>query len=88
MDLGATLTTVKLSADAYNALASLKGENESFSDVVRRLTGIQVPLSAFAGAWVGAPRDTVGEVQAFLLRSDQLSRSKLRRLARRKSTDA
>lgn len=31
--------TIGLSDDAYERLAALKGEGESFSDVVRRLTG-------------------------------------------------
>lgn len=31
--------TIGLSDDAYERLAQLKGEDESFSDVVRRLTG-------------------------------------------------
>lgn len=31
--------TIGLADDAYDRLAALKGEGESFSDVVRRLTG-------------------------------------------------
>ncbi len=33
------MRTVGLSEDAYERLAAMKGEGESFSDVVRRLTG-------------------------------------------------
>jgi len=74
--------TITLAEDAYAALAALKHERESFSEVVRRLTGSQVPLSSFAGAWIGAPDIKVREVRAFLTKSERLSRTKLRRLAR------
>ncbi len=77
--------TVTLSEDAYGALASLKREGESFSEVVRRLTGSQVLLSAFAGAWNGVPKERIEEVRAFLKASDRLSRAKLRRLGRGRS---
>lgn len=77
-----TVKTVTLTQDAYTALASLKTEGESFSEVVRRLTGSQVQLSAYAGAWKGAPAAKLRDVRAFLRDSDRLSRRKLRRLAR------
>jgi predicted CopG family antitoxin len=76
--------TVTLSEDAYNALAALKREGESFSEVVRRLTGSQVLLSSFAGAWIGAPESKVQEVRHYLRDGDRLSTAKLRRLARPK----
>lgn len=74
--------TVTLSRDAYDALASLKAEGESFSEVVRRLTGSRAPLSMFAGAWKGAPASEVKSVRQFLSESDRLSQQKLRRLSR------
>lgn len=40
--------TVGLSDDAYERLATVKGEDESFSDVVRRLTGAHL-LRSMAG---------------------------------------
>jgi len=75
--------TVTLSKDAYDALAALKNEGESFSEVVRRLTGSQILLSSYAGAWSGAPESEVKKVRRFLKDSDRISRQKLRRLAAR-----
>jgi predicted CopG family antitoxin len=74
--------TVTLAEDAYDALAALKNEGESFSEVVRRLAGSQVLLTSFAGAWIGAPERKIEEVRRFLRDSDRLSEAKLRRLAR------
>ena len=77
-----SVKTVTLTKDAYDALASLKGEGESFSEVVRRLTGSRILLSAFAGAWRGAPASEVEGVRNFLQEADRLSRTKLRRVSR------
>jgi predicted CopG family antitoxin len=74
--------TVTLSQDAYEALAALKHEGESFSEVIRRISGAQTLLSPYAGAWQGAPEQKLREVDKFLKDSDRLSRQKLRRLAR------
>jgi predicted CopG family antitoxin len=78
--------TVTLTKDAYDALAALKSEGESFSEVVRRLTRSQVLLSSYAGAWIGAPERAIQEVRVFLRKSDRLSRAKLRRLASLEAT--
>lgn len=40
--------TITLSEDAYERLRALKHGEESFSDVVRRLT-VRKPLASFAG---------------------------------------
>jgi predicted CopG family antitoxin len=77
-----SVKTVTLTEDAYNALASLKAEGESFSEVVRRLTGSRILLSAFAGAWKGARMSEIEEVRAFLRDADRLSRKKMRELSR------
>ena len=79
--------TVTLTKDAYDALASYKTEGESFSEVVRRLTGSQILLSSFAGAWQGAPDHAVREIRDFLKRSDRLSREKFQRLMKHEATD-
>lgn len=77
-----SVKTVTLAEDAYEALAALKNEGESFSEVVRRLTGSQVLLSSFAGAWAGAPPGKIQEVREFLRETDRLSKAKLRGLVR------
>ena len=74
--------TVTLTVEAYDALASLKQENESFSDVVCRLTGSRILLSAFAGAWIGADPAKIQRIQEHLKASDRESRAKVRRLVR------
>jgi predicted CopG family antitoxin len=74
--------TVTLSQDAYDALSALKAEGESFSEVIRRVTGAQTLLSPFAGAWKGAPDAKIQEVRKFLAASDRLSKQKLRRLSK------
>lgn len=74
--------TITLTTDAYDALAALKREGESFSELVRRLSGSQLLLSAYAGAWSDAPRREVARVRRFLRTSDRVSRTDLERLSR------
>jgi predicted CopG family antitoxin len=82
-----SVKTVTLSLDAYEALAALKREGESFSEVIRRLAGSQILLSPFAGAWKGAPKAKLEAIRASLKRSDSLSKAKLRRLAGGQNSD-
>src|SRR3989442_15399318 len=58
--------TVTLSEDAYAALAALKREGESFSEVVRRLTRTGRSLLEFAGAWKDFPSEKMDRYLAFL----------------------
>ncbi len=74
-----TVKTVTLSADAYEALAALKRQGESFSDVVRRLTRKNRSLLDFAGAWGKVPAKTMKEIDDFLRAGDELSTAKLDR---------
>ena len=48
--------TLTISEEAYEALASMKAEKESFTDVVLRLTKSTStqPLVSFAGKWHGS----------------------------------
>ena len=75
-----SVKTITVTKEAYDGLAALKAEGESFSDVLRRLTGSRVMLSAFAGAWKGAPEKEIDDIRKFLGDSDRLSKAKLRRL--------
>jgi len=47
--------TVALDGEAYAALRSLKGNGESFSDVVKRLAKPRRSILGFAGAWKELP---------------------------------
>src|SRR2546427_9800799 len=68
--------TVTLSEDAYAALAALKREGESFSEVVRRLARTGRSLLEFAGAWKDFPSEKMDRYLAFLEAGDRLSRGK------------
>jgi predicted CopG family antitoxin len=59
------MTDVEISDEAYERLEKLKKENESFSDLVIRLTGKDVKspetkksLLNYAGTWVGDEEET------------------------------
>jgi predicted CopG family antitoxin len=73
--------TVTLTKEAYDALAAMKNAGESFSEVVTRLTGSKVPLSAIAGAWAGAPQKKLEALDRFFRDSGRLSVSKLQKLS-------
>lgn len=75
--------TITVTEDAYAALAALKREGESFSDVIRRVSRGTRSLLEFAGDWKDVPRREMREYLAFLQKSDELSRAHLRRIARR-----
>ncbi len=78
-----TVRTVNLSHDAYAALTSAKKEGESFSDVVRRLTGTHRSLMEFAGAWKDVPEEKMRAYRDWLAISDRASKRKIRELAHR-----
>lgn len=73
--------TITIAEDAYTALAALKREGESFSDVVRRLTRKNRSLLEFAGAWKDVPKEKMDRFLAFLEAGDELSKAKLARIA-------
>jgi predicted CopG family antitoxin len=51
--------TITISEEAYQILASLKKEKESFTHVIKRVLGDRSPrpLSGFAGRWEGSPQE-------------------------------
>jgi predicted CopG family antitoxin len=77
-----SVRTVTLAQDAYEALKARKEKGESFSDVVRRLSGIHPSLAAFAGAWKEYPADRLKEFEDWLSWSDSESISEMKPPAR------
>ena len=77
-----SVRTVTLAEDAYEALKARKENGESFSDVVRRLSGIHPSLSAFAGAWKDYPADRMKELKDWLAWSDSQPISEMKPPAR------
>jgi predicted CopG family antitoxin len=73
-----SVRTVTLAEDAYEALKSRKEKGESFSDVVRRLSGTHPSLLAFAGAWKNYPSDRMKEFEDWLSWSDKESISEMK----------
>jgi predicted CopG family antitoxin len=63
MCIGLMTKVISLSEEAYKALKRLKGEGESFSDVVMRVTKTAEPRSllGFAGRWKGTDVELVFE---------------------------
>ena len=73
------MKTVTLSEDAYAALARLKKEGESFSDVVRRLARGSRSLLEFAGDWKDFPGEKMTAYLSFLKADDRLLKAEVRR---------
>lgn len=77
--------TITVSEDAYRALATLKREGESFSDVIRRITAANPSLLQFASDGKQIPKSRRREYEGWLKRSNELSKEKIRRIAREMS---
>lgn len=77
--------TVTLTVEAYDALAAVRKDGESFSEVVKRLAGPQIRLSSFAGAWRKLPAARLRAIKADLAKMDAQSAAKLERLGRRRA---
>jgi predicted CopG family antitoxin len=69
--------TVTLSEDAYAALKARKEKGESFSDVVRRLSGAHPSLMAFAGAWKDFPEERMRGFLDWLAWNDRQSQAEM-----------
>src|SRR3989441_13359762 len=72
-----TVKTITLSEDAYVALAQVKKEGESFSDVVLRLARGRRSLLEFAGDWKDFPEEKMPAYVALLEAGGRFARTKL-----------
>lgn len=45
-----TVKTITITEEAYNALKSQKGENESFSDIIKKISANNLKVKDLAGA--------------------------------------
>lgn len=77
--------TITITQEAYAALAGLKHEGESFSDVIRRITKGSKSLLEFAGAWKDVPKEKMRRFLDFMETSDELSKSKIAREVKRQA---
>lgn len=62
---------VALADDVYNLLMREKGAEESFSDVIRRLTKRKKSLLEFAGVWADIPEAEFQEMEAAIRAADR-----------------
>ena len=74
--------TISLAEDAYDRLKAHKREGESFSDVVRRLTGEDFSLADYHGALDGDTADELDRIVASRREArSETHRERVRRIA-------
>ena len=62
------IKTIALDREAYDTLPRHKRKGETFSDVVKRLSGRPRPLTDLAGLWKDMPPGDVLKIEGFLRR--------------------
>jgi predicted CopG family antitoxin len=75
--------TVALDEKSYESLSLLKKKDESFSDVVRRLTNTAKPLSSYAGVWKDMPSKLSDEIAETIKEARANDRKRLDSLIRK-----
>ena len=55
--------TITIMEDAYKILLNVKHNNESFSEVIRRITGEKKDIMRFAGAWKHLKEDEIRDME-------------------------
>lgn len=73
--------TIMVTEEAYNRLKAAKREDESFSEVLKRLLSERKPkLSDFAGAWKDVPEEKMKEFERWRELQREMSRKRMEEL--------
>lgn len=72
--------TIALDQEAYDLLRKKKREDETFSDVVKRLAKKPRSILEFAGAWKNVPKEDMTRIREFLRMGRELDRKKMAKL--------
>ncbi len=80
--------TITITKDAYDALKLQKNKDESFSQVIKRITdskkGTTEAILKFAGAWADVPDKKIEEIKQEIERGRKLSDERLEDLYKEK----
>jgi predicted CopG family antitoxin len=68
--------TVALDREAYELLSAQKDNDESFSDVVKRLARKRRPLSDFIGIWGKVTKNDLKKIEEATKRGRELDRER------------
>ena len=69
--------TIALDQEAYDLLRKKKREDETFSDVVKRLAKKPRSILEFAGAWKNFPKDDMARIREILRMRRDLDRKQM-----------
>ena len=75
--------TIALDEKSYNSLSLLKKKDESFSDLVKRLTRPTKPLCGFSGAWKDMPSGMKKEIKKLVEETRISDRRRLEQLMKK-----
>lgn len=75
--------TIALDEKSYNSLSSLKKNDESFSDLVKRLTRPIKPLASFSGAWKDMPSKMKADIKSLVDEIKNRDRERLEQLVKK-----
>ncbi len=73
--------TVALDGEAHAALKAMKGRDESFSDVVKRIAKPRKSILDLAGAWKELPAADRKALEAYYAQMEEGSKRRARRSA-------
>ncbi|TLZ44297.1 MAG: antitoxin [Methanobacteriota archaeon] len=78
-----TRKTIGLDREAYDLLRREKEEEESFSDVIKRLARKRRSFLDFAGAWKDVPKEDLDRIHEFLQKNRKIGRERTANRLRR-----